>query len=134
MGGKLMKREIPPGLLSDPAWRAALHVLACPMLNDRNEVWRHVDLAKRSIDFKRMMKGAWHTGGSIRMVKLAASIFTTGFNVNLWSDLGGLDSTNSRVVIEAMKLFAFDPVGDAMVERPASRVSLCGVWAGIDRR
>jgi hypothetical protein len=112
-----MKREIPVRLLGDPAWRAALHILTCPMLNDRDEVWRHVDLGRGSIDFKAMMKGAWHTGGSIRMVKLAASIFTTGYKVNLWADLGGLDSKNSRVVIEAMKLFAFDPIGDAMVER-----------------
>jgi hypothetical protein len=115
MEGKTMrKREIPPGLLSDPAWRAALHILSCPMLNDRDEVWRHVNLVRASIDFKAMMKGAWHTGGSIRMVKLAASIYTTGYNVNLWSELGGLDSTNSRVVIEAMRLFTEDPIGEEM--------------------
>jgi hypothetical protein len=106
----MTKREIPAALLGDPAWRAALHILMSPMLIDRSEVWSRVDLVKGSIDFTAMLKGSWHTFGSIRMVKLAASIFTTGYNVNLWRELGALDSKNSRVVIEAMRLFTDDPI------------------------
>jgi hypothetical protein len=108
----MTKREIPQGLLSDPAWRAVLHILLSPLFADAAGVWSRVDMPGRTIDFEEILAGPW-SGGELRMLKLAASLFNPRFTVALWSDLGGIDGENAAVLIEAMRLFTYDPIGEA---------------------
>ena len=103
----MMKREIPAGLLSDPGWRGALHILMSPLFVDAGEVWARVDLKRRSIDFEEILKGPW-SGGERRMLRVAASLFNPQFSVALWEDLGGIDDANSQVLLDAMALFMGD--------------------------
>jgi len=105
--GRVTKRKIPPALLGDPGWRAALHILTSPLFEESGAVWSRVDLKSRSIDFADMLDGPW-SGGERRMLRLAASLFNPKFSVALWEDLGSLDHDNAQVVLDAMALFMSD--------------------------
>lgn len=109
-------RTIPSELLRDPAWRAALHILTSPLFENAGGVWSRVDLKERSIDFEEIVAGPW-SGGERRMLRIAASLFNPQFTVALWEDLGNLDHRNVQVALEAMRLFTYDPAGEAMQER-----------------
>lgn len=112
----MTKREIPAGLVADPAWRAALHILTSPLFAHAGGVWACVDLKERSIDFETMMNLGW-SGGERRMLRIAASLFNPQFTVALWEDLGNLDHRNVQIVLEAIRLFTDDPIGEAMRKR-----------------
>jgi hypothetical protein len=107
------KREIPARLLSDPGWRAALHILTSPLFEDAGGVWSHVYLERRSIMFDAILAGPW-SGGELRMLRLAASLFNPDYKVALWSDLGAIDDDNALVALEAMRLFVFGGAAEVL--------------------
>src|SRR5207244_5184285 len=70
---------------------AAMIILTSHMFNRDGRVWQYVDLDRGTIQWKRILSNYTFSGGQLRMLRIAASLFNREFKTNLWEDLGGLD-------------------------------------------
>jgi ABC-type lipopolysaccharide export system ATPase subunit len=86
-------------------WRAALVILLHETFMDDGRVWAHVDLEKERIHFDRMLEDGTFSGGERRLLEIAASLFSTDHQVNLWSILSGLDDTHTSLALYAISTF-----------------------------
>lgn len=92
-------------LCREPDWHATLIILTGRALNGDARVWRHVDIDRGLIHFKRILRDYTFSGGERRLVEIAASLFNRDHKVNLHHVLGGLDETNERLVLRAIAAY-----------------------------
>jgi hypothetical protein len=92
-------------LCREPDWHATLIILTSRLLSGDRRVWKHVDLDRGLIHFKRILRDYTFSGGERRMVELAASLYNREHKVNLHHALGGLDGSVERVALRAIAAY-----------------------------
>ena len=92
-------------LFRERDWRAVLTILQSRLFERDSRVWDHVDLIKRDIDFHRILEDATFSGGERRLLRIAASLFSTWMEINLWHELGGLDEEHTTVALRAISAY-----------------------------
>jgi len=87
-------------------WRAALMILTSDYF-DHNDarVWGNVDLQHGCIHFDRMLHEGTFSSGERTLLQIAASLFSTKIEVNLWRAFGRLDENACRLALKAMASF-----------------------------
>jgi len=86
-------------------WRAALMILTSERFRDEPRVWKHVDLERGCIYFEKMLEDGTFSGGEHRMLKLAASLFSQEFEINMWMTFNFLDEDFTELAIRAICSF-----------------------------
>jgi hypothetical protein len=84
---------------------ATMIILTSRMFNRDGRVWQYVDLDRGTIHWKKILRNYTFSGGQLRMLRIAASLFNREFKTNLWEDLGGLDDYNTTTVLKAISAF-----------------------------
>ena len=97
------ERQRTKELSRDPAWRAVFRIFE--RFDQDRRIWTHVDLDARTINFQAMLQDGTFSGGELRMIEIAASLYNQEHKVNLWLSLAGLDDENSAAVVEAVRSF-----------------------------
>jgi len=87
-----------------PDWRATLLILESKFAKD-SRVWRHVDLEREEISFRRILDDGTFSSGERTLLSVAASLFSRDQSINLWDVLNRLDETNSSLVLNAIQSF-----------------------------
>jgi hypothetical protein len=90
-------------LSRDPAWRAVFVIFDRLCRDDR--IWQHVDFERETIQFKAILEDGTFSGGELRLVEIAASIFNQEHKINLYWALAGLDEDNAIAVEKAIAAF-----------------------------
>lgn len=85
-------------------WRAAPIVLEAAFAED-SRVWRHVDLDREEICFKKILDDGTFSSGERTLLSVAASLFNRDHSVNLWEVLNRLDDSNAVLVLTAIRSF-----------------------------
>src|SRR2546421_10277522 len=103
----VMFRERQINTLSSRAcdWRAVLLILNSDVFRNDGRVWRHVDLERESIYFRKILKDGTFSGGEHRLLEIAASLFSQEHKINLWISLAYLDEDLTSVALAAIAAF-----------------------------
>jgi hypothetical protein len=87
-----------------PDWRATFIILESAFAKD-SRVWRHVDLGREEISFRKILDDGTFSSGKRTLLTVAASLFNRDHRINLWEVLNRLDDTNSALVLTAIQSF-----------------------------
>ncbi len=95
---------IPPELLQDPGWSAALVILRSRMFAGHTGVWSFVDLRQgwRDIDFDGILGKTGWSHGELLMLQAAYSLFSGGCTVRLDDLVAVLDDAAFTVLLDAI--------------------------------
>ena len=89
----------------DPGWAAALYILTGPGLAGKEDVWQHVRSV--GIDWDAILEGSFYlSGGEERMLRIAASCFSSAYSVSVGVALAGLSDEWRERALSAMRLAA----------------------------
>lgn len=87
-------------------WRAAFMILASDRLREDARVWKHVDLKHERIHFDRMLNNGTWSGGERALIEIAASLFSTDQQINLWRSFGRLDEEACALAVRAIASYS----------------------------
>lgn len=101
-------------LISDPGWRAALHILTCPCFNPNDaRIWAHVDFEHGDLWFNRIVgeNRTWSSTEAL-MLEAAWSLFNgqDGLRagdqrVSLYDLAARLDNRQMQTILDAILVF-----------------------------
>ena len=86
-------------------WRAALLILTSDVFAQDGRVWKHVDLDHSSIYFSKILRDGTFSSGELNLLRIAASLFSTEVEVNLWRVLGYLDEHFTTIALTAIAAY-----------------------------
>ena len=104
------RHELMHRLSRQPDWRATLMILTSVFPEDFR-VWRHVNLDREEIAFKKILADGTFSAGERILLSVAASLFNQEQRVNLWEVFNKLDEQNTALVLEAIQSFCQRPPG-----------------------
>src|SRR5688572_234867 len=87
----------------DPGWKGALTIFE--RFAEDGRIWSRVDLDRQSIDFRKILDDVTFSGGELRMLRIAASLFNQDFDINLHKALSNLDERATATVLLAIQGF-----------------------------
>jgi hypothetical protein len=86
-------------------WRAALLIVTSDYFAHDPRVWQHVDLDRGLIRFEKMLKDGTFSSGEKNLLRIAASLFSTKEEINLWRTLGYLDENATAIALAAIRAY-----------------------------
>src|SRR5437773_12470756 len=98
------RHELMHRLSQQPDWRATLMILTSVFPEDLR-VWRHVNLDREEIAFKKILADGTFSAGEQILLSVAASLFNQEERVNLRELFNRLDEKNTALVLTAIQSF-----------------------------